>query len=351
MKPKIILEQNLRSWIDNMAKRYPVHAPVPHNGDYDYKPITHSSEIAFGFDRTRMSGKHLFFKPEERLMEASRTQGNAHSVELETDQQIIFGLRPCDITALNLFDKVFSGDYYDPYYFAQRERNIVIGLRCRDECRTCFCGTMNSYNPLNGFDIMLTELSAGKYVVELGTEKGKQLVRQDAHLMHDITAAESRLAREVYDDIEETFHPHVSLVGVRALMDAQLPDELLKKYEDICLSCGQCTFVCPTCWCFKVSEVVGADPEDFGNIDKTARVRTWTSCLYKNFHTVSGAPPHVFKPKSGSRLEAYYDHKLKGITQKFGEFGCVGCGRCFQSCPVGIDIRETLSVLTGMEGI
>ena len=196
---------------------------------------------------------------------------------------------------------------------------------------------------MRGYDIMLTELSDNKYVVEIGTLKGLDIV--DYEYFSNVTDKDKELIKTAFNDIHETFHEEENLVGLRTFMDLEIPKEVLEKYGDICLSCGQCSFVCPTCWCFNVHEDVGADVIDFGNLDKTARTRNWTSCLYKEFHTVSGLPPHTFKKTTSSRIEAYYKHKLRGVTEKFGVLGCVGCGRCFQSCPVGINPKETVEAI------
>ncbi|OLS27430.1 MAG: Sulfhydrogenase 1 subunit beta [Candidatus Heimdallarchaeota archaeon LC_3] len=352
MKPKKISFNNLKSWIDLMIKRYPVYGPVLENENYDYKLIYKASDIDFEFDRTRLSIKDHFFKPKEVLMTASLSKGNPKAILTEVEPEIIFGSRPCDITALNLFDRVFSGKYPDPYYWAQRDKHIIIGMRCIEKCRTSFCGTMDSYDPKTGYDIIITKMEEKQFLVEGGSEKGRLLINESESLFDDVVDENLSQINKIFQEISNIFQPDHHKVGFRALMNIgnNLGKKLHKEYGEICLSCGQCTFVCPTCWCFNVYESISADPEDFGNIDKTARTRQWTSCLLKQFHTVSGDPPHVFKRNVSSRLEAWYDHKFKGIIKHYGVFGCVGCGRCYSSCPVGINIRESLSVLTGVGG-
>jgi ferredoxin len=343
MEPKIITKEGMKKWLHDLSQNYPIIAPIRHEDNFDFEFIHDINEIAFDYDRTRMSAKSFFFQPEEKLWVASMTNGQPVYLEPEPEPKILFGMRPCDITALALFDQVFSKDFYDPYYAHQREQIITIGIRCKENCRTGFCGTMHSYNPMNGYDLMLTELSDSKYIIESGTLKGLNLL--DYEYFTAVTDEDNKLIKEAFNTIKETFHEEDDLVGIRTFVDLEVPQDMLDKYGDICLSCGQCSFVCPTCWCFNVHEDVGADPEDFGNLDKTVRTRQWTSCLYTEFHTVSGQPPHTFKKTTSSRIEAYYKHKLRGVTEKFGVLGCVGCGRCFQSCPVGIDPKETVKAV------
>lgn len=341
MQPKIIKKSDLKHWLNDLTQDYPLIAPIKKGDTYDFQVIDDVEKIAFECDRTRMSAKNLFFIPEERLWIASMSNGSPVYIEAEKEKKILFGVRPCDISALNLFDEVFTKDYFDPYYSNQRESIITIGIRCREKCEHGFCDTMKSYNPLNGYDILLTDLDQEKYLVEIGTLKGNDII--DFDYFQDVTEADISLSKKVFIEIEETFDNDDTIIGLRANMDFKVPQELLDEYGDICLSCGQCSFVCPTCWCFNVKDEVGADDGDFGNLDKVARTRNWTSCLYKEYHSISGQPPHVFKKTTSSRLEAYYNHKLRGVLEKFGKFGCVGCGRCFQSCPVGINPKVTVN--------
>lgn len=346
--PKMITKSNLKKMLEVSLSEYKIYAPQKSKGDFEFLPLESVDSIAFEFDRTRMSAKSIFIIPEQTMMTASRIVGAPKAVELDKAPQILFGARPCDIEALNLLDDVFfSGSYVDSYYQNERDRTMVIGLRCLEKCRTCFCGTMGSHDPKKGYDIMLTELSEDEYLVEAGTFKGQKLIRDHVNLMVDTQQHDKKAIISVMNHIAETFKSDIPMVGFRGIMDLNWHDELWKKYEEICLSCGQCVLVCPTCWCFDVKEEVAADPMDPGNINKTARVRRWTACLFTDFHTVTGG--HVFKPTVAHRLEQYYNHKLKGISEKYGVWGCVGCGRCVSTCPVNIDIRESLKSIRGVE--
>lgn len=344
--PRIITKSNLLTWLNDLAQKFPLIAPKHINNDFDFKKVANSSEIAFEYDRTRMSLKEFFLKPEERLSTASASKGGSIVVPFDQEKQIVFGARPCDITALNLTDNVFVTDFHDPYYTSRRESTLIMGFRCKEKCRTCFCGTMDSHKPLNGYDIMITELTEETFLIQGGSLAGEALIRQYSKLSRSSNESDRDLILTTFANIDSVFTPEIPTSGLKAIVDLGHTEFLWKKYEDICLSCGQCVFVCPTCWCFDVKEVVGADESDFGNIDKTARIRRWASCLYQEFHTVSGG--HIFMPTVGSRLENYYKHKLRGIPEKFGVWGCVGCGRCVSTCPVGIDIRESLKELTGV---
>ncbi len=347
MIPRIISPVALKEWVNQLTTQFSVYAPVQNKGDYDYTKITSSDQIAFDFDRTRMSLKGFFLKPEEKLMSTSASKGGSIAPAIDAKKRVVFGARPCDITALNLTDDVFVSDFHDPYYMTRRNSTLIVGIRCTEKCRTCFCGTMDSHNPLTGYDIMLTELETGEFLIQGGSIEGERVIRQSKQLSRESSESDRSSILKTFKNITETFTPEVPTMGLKAIIDLGHTQLLWEKYQETCLSCGQCVFVCPTCWCFDVKEQVGADPTDFGNIDKTTRIRRWASCLYQDYHTVSGG--HIFMPKVGSRLENYYKHKLRGIPEKFGVWGCVGCGRCVSTCPVGIDIRKSIKELTGEE--
>ena len=174
MIPRIISQDALKEWVNQLTAQFRVYAPVQDKGDYEYVKILNSDEIAFDFDRTRMSIKGFFLKPEEILSSASASEGKSVASSIDTEKTIIFGARPCDITALNLTDEVFVKDFHDPYYMKRREAALIVGIRCIEKCRTCFCGTMGSHNPLFGYDIMLTELESGDFLIEGGSIEGER---------------------------------------------------------------------------------------------------------------------------------------------------------------------------------
>ncbi|MHA1450700.1 MAG: 4Fe-4S dicluster domain-containing protein [Candidatus Hodarchaeales archaeon] len=345
MIPKIITKSNLKKILEKMLSDHVIYAPQRINGDFDYLPLKDVEDIAFDFDRTRMSAKGIFLKPEQKLMTASRLNGKPRASDLDSTTQVLFGARPCDISAINLLDKVFTETYLDIYYVNERERTLIIGMRCSEKCRTCFCGTMDAHDPKTGYDIMLTEIDDECYLMEAGTLTGERVIRKASTLYRDAGKDDRTKIIDIMNKIDKTFSPDVSTSGFRAILELEPHEEIWQKYQDTCLACGQCTFVCPTCWCFDVKEEVAALVD--GDIDKTARKRYWTSCVFQEFHKVAGG--HVFKPTIGSRHEFYYNHKLKGIPEKYGVWGCVGCGRCVSTCPVNLDIRETLKSLRGVE--
>jgi ferredoxin len=265
----------------------------------------------------------------------ARREGRGFVAEPETaspPKLAFVGVRPCELAAIRVQDRVFLGEpFVDPAYRSRREAAFVLAVDCGSPAGTCFCasfGTGPKTGP--GFDLALTELVGdGRHelVVELGTERGAEVVAGVEHRRagpKDLEAAAAVTAQAA------------ARMG-RTLDTAGLKELLYRRYEDPrwdevakrCLGCGNCTMVCPTCFCATVEDVtdlVGANTE---------RRRIWDSCFSQEFSYVHGGS---VRTSGGARYRQWITHKLATWHDQFGVSGCVGCGRCITWCPVGIDI-------------
>jgi sulfhydrogenase subunit beta (sulfur reductase) len=284
--------------------------------------------------------KPLLFKPHQPLWQASRdAQGQlAFSRPEQTTESIaVVGVRACDLAALALQDQHFlHADYRDPDYSQQRERLLLIAVNCTHPADTCFCAsTGDGPQARTGFDIVLDELDSG-FIVQPGSEEGRRLlsglalqpVRQD---QLDKAAATGRAAVEAQ---------------TRELPPGDLYDHLAsqrnhERWADVaarCLSCGNCTLVCPTCFCSRELD----EPRLEG--DGSVHVREWDSCFNEGHSYIHGI---VIRAETRYRYRQWLTHKLGAWHRQYGRSGCVGCGRCIAWCPVGIDICEEANTLLG----
>ena len=253
----------------------------------------------------------------------------------------LFGLRGCDLAALRVQDRVFlGGPHTDPAYAACRDGAFLVALTCTRSGGTCFCASVGTGpRPEGAFDIRLTELAGGgapRLLAEAGSARGTEIL---AEVAHDAPTGADRAAAERAAD-------EAARAQTRGLEAAALPELLRRNYEhprwdDVarrCLACGNCTMVCPTCFCTTV--------EDATDLTGTEAVRTrrWDSCFAPDFSYIHGGS---VRPSIRARYRQWLTHKLATWTEQFGVSGCVGCGRCITWCPAGIDLTEEVQALRG----
>jgi ferredoxin len=227
----------------------------------------------------------------------------------------------------------------DPYYRERRERTTIITLACPNPYPGCFCTSVDG-GPASkmGSDVLMTEVDGG-YYLEAVTDKGKAVLDDPAvrdGASHKAEAEEAQKA--AYAKVKKAFPGgrNVKISKERFLSDAFWEDVTAK-----CLSCGACTYLCPTCYCFNIT--------DEQAIDKGERIRSWDSCMFPHFTSeTSGHNPRSNKPQ---RFKQRVGHKFVYYPEKYAELACSGCGRCIRYCPISMDIGKVVAKLadTGEE--
>ena len=271
---------------------------------------------------------------------ASDGQPAALAIEAETTARptVVFACRACDARGFAVLDRAYlAGRYADPYYRARREDLCVITLTCATGCSTCFCHWVGGgpSSPEDS-DVLMTEVSGG-YVLQSVTRSGEELLAacglpdgadrfQDAALAR--RAAWASLAAA----------PDLKGAGPR-LAGLFAREDFWTRQTERCLSCAACTYFCPTCYCFNISDEGEAQSEAGGR-----RLRSWDSCMSALF--TLEASGHNPRQTVARRMRNRILHKFAWYPEKWGVFSCNGCGRCITNCPVNLDIREI--VLSGL---
>ena len=301
-----------------------------------YRLKRREDDALFGYVAGPQSWKRFLHPPQLKLWRAERGEdGFAVAPNTEAVDKFAFiGVRSCDIAAIAVQDRVFlQGAYIDPHYRARREGAFIVAVNCGEAGGTCFCVSMKTGpRASNGFDLSLTEITedgAFVYLTEAGTEAGANVLAtlpQRPAAKHHAEAADAAV-----DNARHHMGRAMDTYGIRDLLMDNLEHPRWDEVAGRCLTCGNCTMVCPTCFCTSVedaSDLTGGTAE---------RARRWDSCFTMDFSHIHGGSVRA-SPKA--RYRQWMTHKLATWWDQFDTSGCVGCGRCITWCPVGIDITE-----------
>ena len=303
----------------------------------------------FGYSVGPHSWKRYLHPPVLRLWRAG---GGKESFQPEADVETpektaLIGVRSCELHAIAIQDRVFLGDLYvDPHYKARREGLFIVAVNCAQASGTCFCASMGTGPEVTeGFDVCLTEVLEGShyFVARAGTRAGEEVLSEVPH--REATGGEEEAARRVVAQAAEQMGRSMDTVGLKELLYANLEHPRWEEVAQRCLSCGNCTMVCPTCFCTAVEDVT--DLAGMSEAGVAERWRRWDSCFTTDFSYIHGGSVRA-SPKA--RYRQWLTHKLASWQDQFGTSGCVGCGRCITWCPVGIDITEEVRSMRGNPG-
>ena len=310
-----------------------------------YRLERRPDDARFGYAVGPHSWKKFLFPPRIRLWRAQLNGNGAPAVEeepLDETPLAFIGVRSCELHAIEIQDRVFvGGKHVDRDYAARRDGIFIVAVNCFEPGGTCFCTSMGTGPKVEaGYDVALTELFDGehRFLVEAGSERGRELVDElqgraavDADLREaaaSIESAAGRMGRTM-----ETF-------DLRDLLARNLEHPRWDEVATRCLTCGNCTLVCPTCFCSAVedeTDLTGQEAERF---------RVWDNCFSVDYSYIHGGS---IRPSGRSRYRQWMTHKLGTWFDQFGSSGCVGCGRCITWCPVGIDITEEVAAIRATE--
>jgi sulfhydrogenase subunit beta (sulfur reductase) len=358
--PALLPTSSLQRLIDLLhAKGYRVVAPTLRDGSAVWDTIRQVADLPIGWHDVQEPGRYrlentgsaqifgivhgpqslkpLTFAPREPLLQIERTKKgfSARPTLPQHEKVAILGARACDLAGLAVQDRIFLQDTHrDPYYEIRRAGLFLIAVNCTRSLATCFCASMETGpRARSGFDLALTELDE-MFLVEAGSEAGQEMVSALS-----LAPVSTMHAHEADQQIAAC-----AISQTRRLDRSQLPQALYdahehSRWDDVaarCLACGNCTMVCPTCFCHAVEEVPDLTQT------RSEHTRLWDSCFTQEHGYIHGKN---IRPTIKDRYRMWLTHKLASWIDQFGSSGCVGCGRCITWCPVGIDLTEELPAL------
>ena len=362
MQEKILPKKNLDNLIRILqAEGYLVIGPQIVDDAIQYQALQEASQLPIGFSDEQKPGsytitpsrrqnsyfawangpqalKPLLFKPKEILWAAEKDDSGAIHFQPHTPKPkptAVLGIRACDLAALALQDKHFlQKEYVDPYYQQRRDALLLIAVNCSHPSANCFCvSTGDGPYVKQDCDIVLTELD-DVFFVTSGSKKGGALIAQmqlqDATTEFDAACAEQE---------QQAIHAQTKTLpsmNVPSLLREKNTHPYWQKIAETCLSCGNCTAVCPTCFCHAEKD----EPALHGK--NSQHIRVWDSCFSQEHGYIHGMQIRV---ETSQQYRQWLTHKFSHWLEQYGRSGCVGCGRCISWCPVGIDVTESVSRL------
>jgi sulfhydrogenase subunit beta (sulfur reductase) len=309
-----------------------------------YRVERRADDALFGYAVGPHSWKSELLPPRVRLWQARREEGGLALEEepLASQPTAFLGVRPCELAAIAIQDTVFlAGSFRDRDYAARRADVFLVAVECGSPSGLCFCSSLGTGpGATEGFDLALTELLEGehRFLVRAGSSAGEAVLdelptrpatREDVDAAGLVVAASTRETSGRFD-----------ADGVHDLLLGHLESPVWDDVAERCLTCGNCTLVCPTCFCTHVEDTSSLDGATAG------RVRVWDTCFSVRYAEMHGGNT---RPTPRARYRQWLTHKLATWEDQFGASGCVGCGRCIAWCPVGIDIRSEVAAIRAEE--
>jgi len=367
-RPALLDRDSLQSLIDALhTEGYTVIGPRLQDAAIVYDRLDSADELPQGWDDQQDGGryrlvrserdalfdyvvgphswKRYLYPPRQKLWQAQRRGKGWHikAPEDTSTRYAFIGVRSCEIHALQIQDRVFdNGDFADPGYLARRQQAFIVAVNCARPASTCFCTSMNTGpRAEQGFDLCLTELldqQRHDFLVEAGSAKGAEILSKlssQPAKTGDFNQADA-LTTTASLSMRRAMVPEVA-----TLLKDNLEHPRWQEVAQRCLSCANCTQVCPTCFCSTVEDVTDLDGQT------AERWRQWDSCFTIDFSYIHGGS---IRRETRSRYRQWLTHKLSTWHDQFDTSGCVGCGRCITWCPVGIDLTEEARAIKDSQG-
>lgn len=333
MAYKTLPKEKFTKTIQKWMKQYEVVAPVRNEKHIGFEPVSNVEEIVLNSRDNSIYPPKSYFLPQSETLFSCRN-GRCEMAKPDTGKRLLLGIRPCDSQAFWLLDHVFMEKNAEDLYWADhRNRTMVISFACDEPCSTCFCTSVGG-SPFNeqGSDVQIVEVD-GDYLLKSVTAAGRELLAE----LPDAPDAKVKRVKQISAESTAKIEKQFDGKNLDKKMYAIFEDGFWQDVAQSCLSCGVCTFLCPTCYCFDiVDEVLRGE-----------RVRNWDTCMFKIYS--QEASGHNPRPTKAERTRQRIMHKFAYWVDAVNEFGCTGCGRCVVHCPVNIDIRQIVRAAEALE--
>ena len=339
MEQHVILQKSdFDNFIERLAKIQKLIAPVKKGvKNFTFQEIKSAKDIALRYIPTILPPKKYFMPSREELVEYNKSESQWNAV-LEYDKIIIFGVHTCDLAGIQCLNMVFTEKPKDINYIVRKNKIGIIGLECNDYCdEYASCALMDNDFPNGGYDLFFTELK-DHFIAHINTligeemiEKTKVFKKATEENMEELKSVRQR-KKNIFKNEVEIKHKDLKL-----LFEKSFASSVWQDLDKRCLACGNCTNVCPTCYCFDIFDEINLD------FNSGMHYRRWDSCQNEEFAKVAGG--ENFRKARGARQRHRYMRKFHYPVEKYSRYFCTGCGRCSRTCMAKINLKETINSL------
>jgi sulfhydrogenase subunit beta (sulfur reductase) len=331
MASKKIAKKDIAKLLEQWRQQFAVFAPSRDSGvaafaEWDGKDIS----FLDWYRNTVVPPKASLLPPMEEMFRFEKGK-EGYKIEPAPEaesRRLLFGVRPCDARAMAIVDMTFKDTYQDPYYLSKRNNTLLVGLGCTNPCESCFCTSMG-VSPAESADVdlMLTDIG-DDFLIEEVTDRGKELTKGLKEAAKEDEAKAKQARETAYNKVTRKLNTE----NIKDRLQASFDDQgFWEKTAAKCISCGICTLLCPTCYCFDINDEMVKQ--------EGTRFRSWDSCGFPNYTKMPMENPRQEKWR---RVRQKVCHKYEFYPMTFDVIACTGCGRCIRLCPVNWDITQVI---------
>jgi sulfhydrogenase subunit beta (sulfur reductase) len=332
---------HLNNWLEHLKNKAKLYAPRKKENLFVLRPVKEVSDVCLEYIPTILPPKKYYFPQKERLFKFSSQPFKTAKAIDKFDEFILFGVHTCDIAGIQCMDVVFRESPEDPNYLNRKDKMAIIGIECLKYCdKYANCASMGNHIPRGGYDLMIIDIG-DKFIIHINSEKGERLIK-DVDFIKGSAAEDMVKLDRIREEKKMVFKDEFSapLSKVYESFDKSFNSDVWKDVGKRCVGCGNCTAVCPTCYCFDVSDEMEL------NLNDGVRYRIWNSCQMDDFAKVAGGED--FRKGRQSRQRHRYYRKFKYPVDKFNRYFCTGCGRCSRTCMAEISLIDTVNALSSV---
>ncbi len=337
---RVVIEKSLLAeLVEFLALRQQVIGPVPlDNGQFKLAEVGSLAEMSLDYIPTILPPKKYYLPQHETLLKYDISRGQEMEAVVEVEELVLFGVHTCDLAGIQCLNVVFSDRPRDLHYLIRKGYITLIGLECNAYCDSyANCAMLHNHLPKGGYDLFFSDLGDG-YFVHVNTDRGERIVH-DSGLFKPATPLIEQQLHDLRQRKKKIFRSEVPIryQDIPRLFDETFDSDVWKRLGERCLSCGNCTNVCPTCYCFDVMDEPDLD------LTRGRRIRVWDSCQHETFAKVAGG--ESFRQERYDRKRHRFNRKFRYPMVRYNRVFCVGCGRCSRTCMAAIDLKETINAL------